>query len=152
MPTPSAAFSATLRPPGLPTKTSARAVSRSMSFTKPRSFTECRSGTGYRTCRPKLAKLPIFALFFATFFHFWRARSRLYQNEILQVNMRLTAFFKLYKTCILLHRCNLKIFAKNRFEKLRISQNFWKFSQIFANSTNFLKKMWFWSCAKECIV
>ena len=51
---------------------------------------------------------------------FWRARSRLYQNEILQVNMRLTAFFKLYEICILLHRCNLKIFAKNRFEKSAI--------------------------------
>jgi hypothetical protein len=44
--------------------------------------------------------------------NFWRARSRLYQNEILQENMRSTAFFKLYKICILLHRCNLKIFAK----------------------------------------
>ena len=32
--------------------------------------------------------------------------------------MRLTAFFKLYKICILLHRCNLKILAKNRFEKI----------------------------------
>ena len=31
--------------------------------------------------------------------------------------MRSTAFFKLYQICILLHRCNLKIFAKNRFEK-----------------------------------
>ena len=46
------------------------------------------------------------------FANFWRARSRLYQNEILQENTRLTAFFKLYKICILLHRCNLKIFAK----------------------------------------
>ena len=27
--------------------------------------------------------------------------------------MRLTAFFKLYKICILWHRCNLKILAKN---------------------------------------
>ena len=35
--------------------------------------------------------------------------------------MRLTGFFKLYKICILLHRCNLKIFAKNRFEKSAIS-------------------------------
>jgi hypothetical protein len=34
--------------------------------------------------------------------------------------MRLTAFFELYKICILLHRCNLKIFAKNRFEKSAI--------------------------------
>ena len=62
--------------------------------------------------------------FFENFANFWRARSRLYQNEILQQNMRLAAFFKLYKICILLHRCNLKIFAKNRFEILRISQNF----------------------------
>ena len=45
--------------------------------------------------------------------NFWRARSRLYQNEILQENMRLTAFFKLYKICTLLHRCNLKILAKS---------------------------------------
>ena len=34
--------------------------------------------------------------------------------------MRSTAFFKLYKICILLHRCNLKILAKNRFEKSAI--------------------------------
>ena len=41
--------------------------------------------------------------------------------------MRLTAFFKLYKICTLLHRCNLKILAKNRFEKsaffVKILQN-----------------------------
>ena len=46
------------------------------------------------------------------FANFWQARSRLYQNEILQENMRSTAFFKLYKTCILLHRCDFKILAK----------------------------------------
>ena len=61
--------------------------------------------------------------FLQNFANFWRARSRLYRNEILPENMRLTAFFKLSKICILLHRCNLKIFAKNRSEKLRISQN-----------------------------
>ena len=44
--------------------------------------------------------------FFENFANFWRARSRLYQNEILQENMRSTAFFKLYKICILVHRCN----------------------------------------------
>ena len=44
---------------------------------------------------------------------FWRARSRLCQNEILQEDMRLTAFFELYKICILLYRCDLKILAKN---------------------------------------
>ena len=50
--------------------------------------------------------------FFENFANFWRVRSRLYQNEILQENMRSTAFFKLYKICILLHRCDLKNFAK----------------------------------------
>ena len=81
---------------------------------------------------------------FENFANFWWARSRLYQIEILQENMRSTAFFELYKICILLHRCNLKIFAKNQFENLRISQiseNFRKFSKILANPTNFLKKM-----------
>ena len=68
----------------------------------------------------------------------YRARSRLYRNETLQVNMRLTAFFKLYKSCILLHRCNLKIFAKNRFEKsaifVKIQHKICKFRKIkFAN-------------------
>jgi len=35
-----------------------------------------------------------------SFANFGRARSRLFQNEILQENMRLAAFFKLYKICI----------------------------------------------------
>ena len=64
-----------------------------------------------------LASRQKFAKFFENFANFWRARSRLYQNEILQENMRSTAFSKLYKICILLHRRNLKIFTKNRFEK-----------------------------------
>ena len=42
--------------------------------------------------------------------------------------MRLTAFFNLYKICILLHRCNLKILAKIRFGKsaifVKIQQHF----------------------------
>ena len=45
----------------------------------------------------------------SNFANFRRARSRLCQNEFLQEYMRLTAFFKLYQICILLHRCNLKI-------------------------------------------
>ena len=48
--------------------------------------------------------------------------------------MRSTTFFKLYKICILLHRCNLKIFAKNRFEKSAI---FVKFQQKLANFAKF---------------
>ena len=74
--------------------------------------------------------------FFEKFANFWRVRSRLYQNEILQENMRLTTFFNLYKICILLHRCNIKIFAKNRFEK---TANFVKFQQNFANVAKFAK-------------
>ena len=74
---------------------------------------------------------------FTNFANFQRARSRLYQNEILQENMRLTAFFKLYKISILLHRCNLKTLAKNRFEKsaivVKIQQNFCKCCKILQN-------------------
>ena len=79
--------------------------------------------------------------FFENFANFWRARSRLYQNGILQENMRSTAFFKLYKICILLHRCNLKIFAKiclKNCEFRNISENFRKSWQILLF---FLKKM-----------
>ena len=35
--------------------------------------------------------------FFENFANFWRASSRLYQNEILQENMRFAAFFKIYQ-------------------------------------------------------
>ena len=90
----------------------------------------------------KFAKLPNFA-------NFWRARSRLYQSEILQENMRSTAFFKLYKICILLHRCNLKIFAKNRFEKTAIFVKFQqknckcrKICKILSNFKNFSLRIW----------
>ena len=69
------------------------------------------------------------------FANFWRARSLLYQNEILQENMRSTAFFKLYKSCILLQCCNLKNSAKSgRFEKsaifVKIQQKFCKCRKI----------------------
>ena len=64
----------------------------------------------------------------------WRARSRLYQNEILQGSMRLTAFFKLYKMCTLLHRSKLNILAKNRFEKSAICV---KIMQKIANFAKF---------------
>ena len=65
-----------------------------------------------------------------------RSRSRLYQIEILQQNMRLTAFFKFYKICILLHRCNLNIFAKIG---LKNQQFLKKFSKKFANVAQFAK-------------
>ena len=62
-----------------------------------------------------------FAILPTAIWIFSRARSRLYQNEILQENVRLTAFAKLYKICILLHRRNLKILANNRFENQQFS-------------------------------
>ena len=77
--------------------------------------------------------------FFENFANFWRARSRLYQNEILQENMRLTAFFKLYKNCILLHRCNLKMLAKKRFEKSAIFVKIQQKLKKIANVAKFAK-------------
>ena len=66
-------------------------------------------GTRYQVS--KISKIRIF------FVNFWQARSRLYQKEILQVNLRLTAFFKFYKMCTLLHRSKLNILAKKRLKK-----------------------------------
>ena len=81
--------------------------------------------------------------FFENFANFWRARSRLYQNEILQENMRSTAFFKLYKICLLLHRCNLKNSVKNRFEKsaifVKFQQKKLQMSQTLQNFVKFQK-------------
>ena len=80
--------------------------------------------------------------FFENFANFWRARSRLYQNEILQENMRSTAFFKLYKMCKLLHRCDLKILAKNLFEKSAIFHIiFVKIQQTFLQMLQNLQKI-----------
>jgi hypothetical protein len=56
--------------------------------------------------------------------------------------MRLTGFFTFYKICILLHRCDLKILAKNLFEKSAI---FVKFQQNFANVAKSAK---FWQNSK----
>ena len=96
-----------------------------------------------------ISKIGNFCKIFPKFANFWRARSRLYQNEILQENMRSTAFFKLYKICILLHRCNLKIFAKNRFEKTAIFVKFQqknckcrKICKILSNFKNFSLIIW----------
>ena len=96
-----------------------------------------------------VSKIGKISNFLQKFANFWRARSRLYQNEILQENMRSTAFFKLYKICILLHRCNLKIFAKNRFEKTAIFVKFQqknckcrKICKILSNFKNFSLRIW----------
>ena len=116
-------------------------------FSRPRARGELRRRNAAFKAEESTAELPRRALGargpatlrignFANFANFWRARSRLYQNEFLQENMRLTAFFKLYKICILLHRCNRKNLAKNRFEKSAI---FVKISKSFANVAEFAK-------------
>ena len=46
--------------------------------------------------------------------NFWRARSLLYQNRFLQVNMTSARSFNLLKICTLLHRSKLNILAKSR--------------------------------------
>ena len=43
------------------------------------------------------------------------------RNQILQVILRLTAFFKIYKMCTLLHRSKLSILAKLQFENQQCS-------------------------------
>ena len=70
-----------------------------------------QSGLGLGVRVSKIGKISNFCL--QNFANFWWARSRLYQSAILQENMRSTASFKLYKICILLHRCNLKNLAEN---------------------------------------
>ena len=97
---------------------------------------------GPRAHRPSARRKPrnwqicnIIAKFLQNSVNFWKARSRLYQNEILQENMRLTAFFKLYKICILLHSCNLKIFSKTPLLKIRnFRGNSAKFLQMLQNA------------------
>ena len=73
---------------------------------------------------------------------------RKFCKKIIQ-NMRSTAFFKLYKICILLHRCDLKKFAKNRFEKTAIFVKFQqknckcrKICKILSNFKNFSLRIW----------
>ena len=60
----------------------------------------------------RVAKFTIFYKKLQKFADLLRARSRLYQNEFLQENMRLTAFFKIYKMCTLLHCSKLSILAE----------------------------------------
>ena len=105
---------------------------------RPESFARRRRAKRNLDRDTVLAKLAKLEGFFAKFANFWRARSRLYENKTLQENMRLTAFFKLYKMCTLLHRCDLKILPKNRFEKIsNFCENSARFLQMLQNLQNF---------------
>ena len=87
---------------------------------------------------------------FEKFANFWRARSRLYQNEILQENMRSTAFFKLYKICILFAPLRSQNFSqKIGLKKQQFSWNFSKknckcrkICKILSNFKNFSLRIW----------
>ena len=48
------------------------------------------------------------------FIHLHRARPRLYRRRSLQVRIHISAFFEIYKMCILLHRSNLSNLAHFR--------------------------------------
>ena len=104
-----------------------------------------RPTTGTRAPAPPRASCKMFCKFLACSFSAVPKRNfaRKYPFDSMK------AFFKLYKICILLHRCNLKIFAKNRFEKTAI---FVKFQQknckcrknckILSNFKNFSLRIW----------
>ena len=62
----------------------------------------------------KTGTIQIYAAQEGKFAKFWRACSRLYQDRFLQVNMRLSAFFKLCKICTLLNSVKLRILPKHR--------------------------------------
>ena len=53
--------------------------------------------------------------FFENFANFWRARSRLYQNESLQENMRLTKSFQALQDAHTFAPLQTQHFSKNRF-------------------------------------
>ena len=66
----------------------------------------------------------------------WRARSPLYQRQILQVNIHFSAFFEIYQIHIPSHRCKFKIcrffpFSPKNFANFRDFANFCRIFAIF---------------------
>ena len=61
----------------------------------------------------------------------WRARSRLYQRQFLQVNTHFSGFFEIYQIHIPSHRCKFKI--------CRFFQNFPKISANFRDFAKFCR-------------
>ena len=90
--------------------------------------------------------------FFENFANFWRARSRLYQNEILQENNSKYAFDSIFQALQDLHPfapLQSQNFRKNRFEKsailVKIQQKFCKsrkICKILSNFKNFSLRIW----------
>ena len=87
--------------------------------------------------------------FFENFANFWRACSRLYQNEILQENMRLTAFSRSTRFASFCTAAISKFSQKNLFEKTAIFVKFQhkickcrKICKILSNFKNFSLRVW----------
>ena len=70
------------------------------------------------------------------FANFWRARSRLYQNEILQENMRLTAFSSSTRCA---YFCTAAISKFSQKIGLKKQQFSWNFSRKIANVAKFAR-------------
>ena len=68
----------------------------------------------------------------------WRARSPLYQRQILQVNIHFSGFFEIYQIRIPSHRCKFKI---SRFFSffVKISADFRDFANFCRNFAIFLR-------------
>ena len=69
-------------------------------------------------------------------FELWKARSPLYQRQILQVNIHFSAFFEIYQIHIPSHRCKFKIcrffpFSPKILRIFAILQTFAEFSLFF---------------------
>ena len=70
----------------------------------------------------------------------WRARSRLYRSQILQVNMRLKALVEIY-TMHSFAQLQNHIFFKKLVEFAKICENFQKFCEIRNFSNRFFAKI-----------
>ena len=74
----------------------------------------CQDSRIERHIRGEGAKLAKLAKRFQILAIFWRARSRLYRNEILQENMRLKALAEIYTMHSFAQLCNLNFLSKIR--------------------------------------
>ena len=106
-------------------------------------FTSCL-GSG-RPCgkqKPSLILNQNFANIIANFANFWRARPRLYRSRILQVKIRVGAFFRLYKIDTLLHRSAFKISAKFRQQFSHFHSCIFKISLISSKTLSKIHESW----------
>ena len=85
-----------------------------------------------------------FLWFFRQMSKLYRARSRLYRRQILQVNTRWKAPDEIYNICMLLHRSDLNISAKSRQTSLHFSAKICKNSS-FSNNFHWILLRFRWN-------